>query len=95
MANVPIENRNLWTERSVERAIDYVLFGQGDELPDFDGTRPLPHAITRTGTACRAPTMRILTKPATAGGTDKARLSVLVGRVNIRGEQGPTSLSLP
>ena len=28
--------RNLWNERSVERAIDYVLYGQGDELPDFD-----------------------------------------------------------
>ena len=29
-------NRYLWNERSVERAIDYVLYGQGDELPDFD-----------------------------------------------------------
>ena len=28
--------RNLWNERRVERAIEYVLFGQGDELPDFD-----------------------------------------------------------
>lgn len=28
--------RNLWNERSVERAVDYVLYGQGDELPDFD-----------------------------------------------------------
>jgi len=28
--------RNLWNERSIERAIDYVLNGQGDELPDFD-----------------------------------------------------------
>ena len=28
--------RNLWNERSVARAIDYVLYGQGDELPDFD-----------------------------------------------------------
>jgi REP element-mobilizing transposase RayT len=28
--------RNLWNERSVERAIDYVLNGQGDELPEFD-----------------------------------------------------------
>ena len=28
--------RRLWNERSVERAIDYVLNGQGDELPDFD-----------------------------------------------------------
>ncbi|HEV7472917.1 MAG TPA: transposase [Pyrinomonadaceae bacterium] len=28
--------RNLWTERSVELAIDYVLNGQGDDLPDFD-----------------------------------------------------------
>ena len=28
--------RNLWTERSVELAIDYVINGQGDELPDFD-----------------------------------------------------------
>lgn len=27
--------RNLWNEESVARAIDYVLFGQGDELPDF------------------------------------------------------------
>jgi len=26
----------LWNERSVARAIDYVLYGQGDELPDFD-----------------------------------------------------------
>ena len=28
--------RNLWNERSVARAIDYVLYGQGDDLPDFD-----------------------------------------------------------
>jgi len=28
--------RNLWNERSVERAINYVLYGQGDDLPDFD-----------------------------------------------------------
>jgi hypothetical protein len=28
--------RRLWNERSVARAIDYVLNGQGDDLPDFD-----------------------------------------------------------
>lgn len=28
--------RYLWTEKSLERAIDYVINGQGDELPDFD-----------------------------------------------------------
>jgi REP element-mobilizing transposase RayT len=28
--------RKLWNERSIELAIDYVLNGQGDELPDFD-----------------------------------------------------------
>ena len=28
--------RRLWTQRSVERAIDYVINGQGDDLPDFD-----------------------------------------------------------
>jgi REP element-mobilizing transposase RayT len=28
--------RNLWNEQSVARAIAYVLYGQGDELPDFD-----------------------------------------------------------
>ncbi|HEV7645929.1 MAG TPA: transposase [Pyrinomonadaceae bacterium] len=28
--------RKLWNERSVEQAIDYVLHGQGDDLPDFD-----------------------------------------------------------
>ena len=27
--------RNLWNEQSVARAINYVLYGQGDELPDF------------------------------------------------------------
>ena len=27
--------RYLWNERSVARAIDYVLYGQGDEPPDF------------------------------------------------------------
>ena len=26
----------LWNESSVARAIDYVLYGQGDELPNFD-----------------------------------------------------------
>jgi REP element-mobilizing transposase RayT len=26
----------LWNEQSVSRAIDYVLHGQGDDLPDFD-----------------------------------------------------------
>jgi REP element-mobilizing transposase RayT len=29
-------NRSLWNERSIVQAIDYVLYGQGDELPDFD-----------------------------------------------------------
>jgi REP element-mobilizing transposase RayT len=29
-------NRRLWNERSVARAIDYVLNGQGDELPEFN-----------------------------------------------------------
>ena len=28
--------RNLWNERSVMRAIDYVLYGQGDGLPEFE-----------------------------------------------------------
>ena len=28
--------RYLWNERSLEQAIDYVMNGQGDELPDFD-----------------------------------------------------------
>jgi len=28
--------RKLWNERRVARAIDYVLNGQGDDLPDFD-----------------------------------------------------------
>jgi REP element-mobilizing transposase RayT len=28
--------RYLWNEQSVARAIEYVLYAQGDELPDFD-----------------------------------------------------------
>ena len=28
--------RLLWNEQSVVRAVNYVLFGQGDDLPDFD-----------------------------------------------------------
>jgi REP element-mobilizing transposase RayT len=28
--------RCLWNERSLERAVDYVINGQGDQLPDFD-----------------------------------------------------------
>jgi REP element-mobilizing transposase RayT len=28
--------RYLWNEKSLARAIDYVLNGQGDDLPDFD-----------------------------------------------------------
>ena len=28
--------RYLWTEESVARAVEYVLYGQGGELPDFD-----------------------------------------------------------
>ncbi len=28
--------RRLWNERSVANAIDYVINGQGDDLPDFD-----------------------------------------------------------
>ena len=28
--------RYLWKPKHVERAIDYVLFGQGGEIPDFD-----------------------------------------------------------
>lgn len=29
-------NRYLWNEKSVALAVDYVLNGQGDDLPDFD-----------------------------------------------------------
>ncbi|HSQ23771.1 MAG TPA: transposase [Pyrinomonadaceae bacterium] len=29
-------NRFLWNERGLARAIDYVVNGQGDDLPDFD-----------------------------------------------------------
>ena len=32
--------RYLWNERSLERAIDYVINGQGDVLPDFDEDQP-------------------------------------------------------
>jgi REP element-mobilizing transposase RayT len=28
--------RRLWNERHVQAAIEYVLFGQGDDLPEFD-----------------------------------------------------------
>ena len=28
--------RYLWNEQSVAEAIEYVLYAQGDELPDFD-----------------------------------------------------------
>ncbi len=28
--------RRLWNERSIELAVDYVINGQGDELPNFD-----------------------------------------------------------
>lgn len=28
--------RYLWKERHVEKAVDYVLYGQGDELPPFE-----------------------------------------------------------
>ena len=28
--------RKLWNEQSVARAIQYVLYGQGEDLPDFD-----------------------------------------------------------
>ena len=30
------QQRYLWNERSVAQAIEYVLYGQGDDLPDFD-----------------------------------------------------------
>ena len=28
-------NRYLWSEESIARAVDYVINGQGDDLPDF------------------------------------------------------------
>ena len=28
--------RRLWNERSVAKAIEYVLYEQGDDLPEFD-----------------------------------------------------------
>jgi len=28
--------KRLWNEQSVARAIEYVLYGQGDEPPDFE-----------------------------------------------------------
>ena len=27
--------KNLWSEQSIARAVEYVLYGQGDDLPDF------------------------------------------------------------
>lgn len=30
--------KRLWNEQSVARAVDYVLYDQGDELPDFDNS---------------------------------------------------------
>jgi REP element-mobilizing transposase RayT len=29
-------NRYLWNEESIARAVDYVISGQGDDLPEFD-----------------------------------------------------------
>jgi REP element-mobilizing transposase RayT len=29
--------RYLWNERSISQAVEYVVCGQGDDLPDFDG----------------------------------------------------------
>ncbi|MGC2238589.1 MAG: transposase [Pyrinomonadaceae bacterium] len=29
-------NRHLWNERNIELAVDYVINGQGDDLPKFD-----------------------------------------------------------
>ena len=26
----------LWTDEHIEKAVEYVLYGQGDELPEFD-----------------------------------------------------------
>jgi hypothetical protein len=31
----PGSTRYLWKEQQVEKAIDYVLYGQGEEPPDF------------------------------------------------------------
>ena len=31
-----VSKRNLWNERSIERAVDYIINGQGDELPEFE-----------------------------------------------------------
>jgi hypothetical protein len=52
--------RRLWNQRSVDRAIDYVLYGQGDEPPDFDDEtycfedKPLCHVrLIREGAAIR------------------------------------------
>jgi len=28
--------RYLWNERALARAVEYVLYGQGDALPEFD-----------------------------------------------------------
>ena len=28
--------RNLWNEDQISKAVEYVIFGQGDDLPDFD-----------------------------------------------------------
>jgi REP element-mobilizing transposase RayT len=31
--------RKLWNEKSISSAVDYVLYGQGNELPEFDDER--------------------------------------------------------
>ena len=41
------KRRSVRNERSVARAIDYVLFGQGDELRDFDDESS-PSLVTRS-----------------------------------------------
>jgi hypothetical protein len=32
----PFSKRKLWNEQSIAKAIDYVINGQGGDLPDFD-----------------------------------------------------------
>ena len=55
--------RYLWKPRSVSRAIDYVLYGQGDIVPDFDNQEFL-HPPSRSG-FCRQPRSTTI-RPATA-----------------------------
>jgi hypothetical protein len=71
--------RYLWKERHVEKAIDYVLYGQGDELPSLDDGGLSVRPRSRSGWARTKPSLMVGRLPRSRSRWARTEPSLMVG----------------